>query len=86
MVEPRKPFSFGLRPSIAKEIQRIADLERRSRSEVARLLLLAGLRAYKRGRPLLCGYPDCTRKDCCGGAGCRGKVLTFPPNTERGGN
>ena len=77
-MESRKTLSVSLLVSTLSEIRRIARDEGRNQSEVARLLLKVGLRSYRRGRPLLCGYPDCTRKDCCGGEALQGRLVTFP--------
>lgn len=77
-METRKRISLTVFVSLLTEIHQIAELEGRPDAEVVRLLLKAGLRAYRRGRPLLCGYPHCTRKECCGPEVSRGQIINFP--------
>ena len=76
----RITLSLGL--TAFAEIQAIATYEGRYVAEVARLLLKSGLRSYRRGRPLLCGYPNCTRKNCCGEERANGQLLMFPSRSE----
>ena len=75
-------ITVSLADATFSELQKIAELEGRHDAEVARLLLKSGLRAYRRGRPLLCGYPKCSRKGCCRGEKERGQLLKFPPEYE----
>jgi len=49
------------------DVQRICETTGRSQASVIRLLVRAGLRTYRRSGSLFCGYPNCARKDCCGG-------------------
>ncbi|MDQ5870791.1 MAG: hypothetical protein M3547_01110 [Acidobacteriota bacterium] len=68
----------GLSSATDNDIRRIAQVEGRSKTEVARLLIKAGLRIYRRSGSLLCGYPNCSRKTCCGGENHGGaQVLEF---------
>ena len=78
----RRRITLSLTEATFAEIRAVAEREGRHDAEVGRLLLKSGLRAYRRGRPLLCGYPKCSRKICCRGEKERGQLLTFPPENE----
>jgi hypothetical protein len=77
-MELRKTIRIRLLISAITEIDNIARVEGRDTADVARALIKSGIRSYKRGRPLLCGYPNCTRKDCCGKSIKGGLVVDFP--------
>jgi len=55
--------------AIHEEINQIAAREGRTAAEAARLLLVTGLRVYRRKSSLMCGFKGCTRKGCCGRPG-----------------
>lgn len=67
----------NLDATTVSDMGKIAQVEGRSRAEVARLLLKAGLRIYRRSGSLLCGYPNCSRKTCCGGEDHAAQILEF---------
>lgn len=62
-----KRIAISLPEKIAEQLDQICGTEHRRPAETARLLLLAGLRMYRRKGSLLCGFPTCTREGCCGG-------------------
>ena len=69
--------------SMLADIRRIQEVERRrTLAETVRLLLASGIRIHRRTGSLLCGYPDCTRKDCCGGERRPGRLVAFPAKAE----
>jgi hypothetical protein len=76
-MEIRKTLSLSLLSSTLTDIRKIAEVEGRSQAEVLRLLLKAGLRIYRRSGSLLCGYPNCSRKTCCGGEGRTAQIVEF---------
>jgi hypothetical protein len=76
-MEIRKTLSLSLLSSTLTDIRTIAEVEGRSQAEVIRLLLKAGLRIYRRSGSLLCGYPNCSRKTCCGGENHGAQIVEF---------
>ena len=49
-------------------LRQIAQRERADVSSALDLVLNAGIRVYYAKHRLGCGYPGCTRANCCGGA------------------
>lgn len=66
-MESKEKVSTSLSRLELTDVDRICCAIGRSRASVLRLLVRAGLRVYRRSGNLFCGYPNCTRKDCCAG-------------------
>lgn len=90
-MESKEKVSTSLNRLERTDIDRICCAIGRPRASVIRLLVRAGLRVYRRSGNLFCGYPNCTRKDCCAGErkGRPAELLEFrqlrlldPPGSE----
>lgn len=76
----RSRVSLTLSKSFLAEIDCIAMAERRTRTDVLKLLLRMGSRNYGRRRALLCDGPKCARR-CCAKRGdhtATGNLFEFP--------
>lgn len=62
----KKRISASVNEVLLDRFLDICEHERnRSAASIAALLLESGIRLWERNHNLLCGYPNCRRKDCC---------------------
>lgn len=81
---PKTPVRrFTVPRSIRREVETVSDEESVEIDEAARLLIKLGLRAYREGRGLFCGFENCTRRSCCGGRPQHRTVVSFQQHKEK---
>lgn len=82
-------LTITLTAALLTQLDCIAEDEKRSRADVARLLICLGTKHYVRRRSLLCAGPrSCTRRDCDHAPRGPGSVIAFPTlesESEQGG-